>query len=557
MSFNSLNQLISEKFTSNLSNTTIRDRNYCYDSANNIAKITDNLLKEESIYGYDSDNKLLTITTSSTKQTFQYDNNGNLVNDGAGHLFSYNGKNQLISFQDNKGVQTKYTYYPNGLRKSKQVHDNDPIFFYYDLNTNPNILNEKQGAQTTSYLLTGNQRWMRIWSDGQRQSAQYYCQNSKDVIGLFDQQGNLQTTYAYDSYGEQSTSDKGHMSKAIVDLAANPFQYCGEYLDAESGLVYLRSRFYNPAIKRFMTRDKVPLLNRYNYAESNPIMFTDPSGRCIAFFIEAIVALTEIATEVEATVGAVAETGEVVGEAGAAEAAASAGGASSAAAGGGIISSATPAIAGSAALAAGYAGITSAGAAELFRRSNPGVSEDSIRASEQRHRAVSIAYPEWSDMQPGLRGGAIPNPFNPSGSDVNCVFTTLATAISAQTDNLVTSADIASVAGISERPVSREEIGHIIQRFGGRGHALSPVDISEAANHLPRGNFGNHFLFRLRLNNPYGEFHAVYGYVNESGLQLIDSQQNRYILPEEFGSRYESSVEIWPLSDLSWPMEID
>ena len=36
---------------------------------------------------------------------------------------------------------------------------------------------------------------------------------------------------------------------------SNPYRYSGEYLDFESGLYYLRARYYSPAIGRFANED--------------------------------------------------------------------------------------------------------------------------------------------------------------------------------------------------------------------------------------------------------------------------------------------------------------
>ena len=35
----------------------------------------------------------------------------------------------------------------------------------------------------------------------------------------------------------------------------NPFRYSGEYFDEETGFYYLRARYYDPSIGRFLTED--------------------------------------------------------------------------------------------------------------------------------------------------------------------------------------------------------------------------------------------------------------------------------------------------------------
>lgn len=65
----------------------------------------------------------------------------------------------------------------------------------------------------------------------------------------------------------------------------NPFRYCGEYYDKETEEVYLRARYYQPSVGRFLTSDSYtgvadePLsLHLYTYCENDGINMLDPSG---------------------------------------------------------------------------------------------------------------------------------------------------------------------------------------------------------------------------------------------------------------------------------------
>ena len=108
----------------------------------------------------------------------------------------------------------------------------------------------------------------------------------------------------------------------------NPFRYCGEYFDVESGAYYLRARYYDPSVGRFTQEDThwnasnmiygdepqqigeyedplgtsrytyAPQItavmqagNLYGYTGGNPLMFADPSGKAF-MFVTAIVGLT-------------------------------------------------------------------------------------------------------------------------------------------------------------------------------------------------------------------------------------------------------------------------
>ena len=67
---------------------------------------------------------------------------------------------------------------------------------------------------------------------------------------------------------------------------AGVFGYTDEQTDP-TALVYLRAKYYDPSIGRFLTADSIvpdPLKsggwNGYIYVGNNPIAFTDPSGHC-------------------------------------------------------------------------------------------------------------------------------------------------------------------------------------------------------------------------------------------------------------------------------------
>ncbi len=69
----------------------------------------------------------------------------------------------------------------------------------------------------------------------------------------------------------------------------NPFKYKGYYYDEETNLYYLKSRYYDSIIKRFISMDDYNYLdsnnynglNLYAYCLNNPVMYYDPSG-CLA-----------------------------------------------------------------------------------------------------------------------------------------------------------------------------------------------------------------------------------------------------------------------------------
>ena len=71
-----------------------------------------------------------------------------------------------------------------------------------------------------------------------------------------------------------------------MGTSGTTYGYTGEQHDSATGLLYLRARYYNPALRTFMGRDswsgnarKPQSMNGWSYVENNPVNLTDPTGR--------------------------------------------------------------------------------------------------------------------------------------------------------------------------------------------------------------------------------------------------------------------------------------
>ncbi|MEW6155033.1 MAG: RHS repeat-associated core domain-containing protein, partial [Actinomycetota bacterium] len=83
--------------------------------------------------------------------------------------------------------------------------------------------------------------------------------------------GEVVATFTYGPYGELSSA---------TGTATTPLRFAGEYTDTETGFVYLRARYYDPATGQFISRDPLTALTGepYLYAAGNPINAIDPLG---------------------------------------------------------------------------------------------------------------------------------------------------------------------------------------------------------------------------------------------------------------------------------------
>jgi RHS repeat-associated protein len=114
-------------------------------------------------------------------------------------------------------------------------------------------------------------------------NAFYHYDAQSTIMGLTDFTGHLQQRYVYDVWGQRAQIVPASSNNATP----NKFGYTGEALDPGTSLYFLRARYYDPSLGRFLTRDSFPgfdlwpqTLNRYVYVRNNPATLTDRTGHC-------------------------------------------------------------------------------------------------------------------------------------------------------------------------------------------------------------------------------------------------------------------------------------
>ena len=123
----------------------------------------------------------------------------------------------------------------------------------------------------------------------------YYVTNLQgDVLKIVykDEDDAIQVaaSYSYDPYGKVLSA-----TGALAEI--NPLRYRGYVYDSETGFYYLQSRYYDPAICRFINADSYASTgqgflgyNMFTYCNNKPVSNVDPTGHMIAYdmFEEAI-----------------------------------------------------------------------------------------------------------------------------------------------------------------------------------------------------------------------------------------------------------------------------
>ncbi len=135
-------------------------------------------------------------------------------------------------------------------------------------------LSEEKPADTTLYIY-GN--GLLAQEDETGEYLLYHFNNIGSTSAVTDMDGTIVHAYSYGTYGELLSGNREDIR----------FLYNGRYgvVTDENGLYYMRARYYNVDIKRFINQDVVegsiatsPSLNQYAYCQGNPVKLTDPFG---------------------------------------------------------------------------------------------------------------------------------------------------------------------------------------------------------------------------------------------------------------------------------------
>ena len=296
---------------------------YTYDNVGNIA--SENRNNFLTTYGYDALGQLTRVNDEWEEYTwtYAYDRGGNIVNkakyyytEGApgtpvetvaftygdanwkDKLTAYNGKaitydaignpltydgwtytwkaGRMLHSLVKSGTNAQFAYDHNGQRVKKTVNG---VVTEYTL-MGKDIVHLKKGADELHFYYDAQGKPGMMRYNGE---YYYYLYNLQgDVIAIIDDYANAVAEYYYDAWGKQ-TGCYGVMSQTLGKL--NPFRYRGYVYDEETGLYYLRSRYYNPEWGRFVNADRQfdanannCSLNLFCYCANNPISNYDNNG---------------------------------------------------------------------------------------------------------------------------------------------------------------------------------------------------------------------------------------------------------------------------------------
>lgn len=240
--------------------------------------------KGKDVYAYDATAVNGILEAGKTK--FYNDGNGNViwkVETAHGKTLTtyyyYDPEDRLTQISYPDGTYSQYVYNGDGLRVMMRDRAGNVTRYVW---SGSDVVNEYDNAWAPkkSYYLGASPEGQ---IEGADNAHYYHGDGLGSVMNLTDGQGVVTDTYDYDDFGQATV---------VQGSTANVYRYTGQQYDADSGLCYLRARYYDPETGRFLTRDpesgqinKPATFHAYMYCRNNPLSFVDPFGLDVIYIL--------------------------------------------------------------------------------------------------------------------------------------------------------------------------------------------------------------------------------------------------------------------------------
>ena len=269
-----------------------KETTYTYDAmGNRLTKTSDGTVTG---YTYNSLNQL----TGETGITYTYDANGSQTSqDGPSKTaaYTYDQQGRLTGAVVTTGGTTTtetYQYNWSGIRTSKTTNGVKTKYLIDPNGSLSQVIAELDSAGNLVTYYTRGSELISLHRNGESGTGtggagtsgtsaaetRYYQYDPNGSVRLLtDGTGAITDTYTYDAFGNLL---------AQTGTTVNSYLYNGQQYDANTGFYYLRARYMNPSTGTFISMDPAqgsifdPVsLHKYLYANANPVMNCDPSGR--------------------------------------------------------------------------------------------------------------------------------------------------------------------------------------------------------------------------------------------------------------------------------------
>lgn len=240
--------------------------------------------RETEIFQYDADGNLVERDSSVRgKKTFKYERGdrlserekivyiydavGNLIEKSSGieaTYFRYDADNQVVGVIKN-GRETEFEYDAFGRRTSKR--SNGVLMnFVWDESV---LLSESKDSQlVTEYV---HEQFVPLAKFGKNGVETYHTDYLGTPKEVTNERGEIVWQGVYDEYGRVD---------AVKNQTEQNIRFQGQYEDAETGLFYNLSRYYDADSCRYINQDPLGLVGDFNFYKycRNPINWLDPWG---------------------------------------------------------------------------------------------------------------------------------------------------------------------------------------------------------------------------------------------------------------------------------------
>ncbi len=269
---------------------------YAYDALGQLIRVDDGQENATWLYTYDNGGNIrskqkfaLGVTTGEPLESkhFSYSNDawrdqltavdgvaitydaiGNPLSDGTWSYTWQNGR-QLQKMQK-QGETVEFVYNENGLRVQKTATSTGVT--KYTLH-GKNVVHMTSGTDELHFFYDAQNRPAVVVYNG---TAYAYVKSLQgDTVAILDENGNAVVSYGYDAWGAPLWCT-GELAETLGKV--QPFRYRGYVFDEETGLYYLRSRYYNAQWGRFVNADSILTKNLFAYCSSSPVNNKDAKG---------------------------------------------------------------------------------------------------------------------------------------------------------------------------------------------------------------------------------------------------------------------------------------
>jgi RHS repeat-associated protein len=218
---------------------------------------------------YDADNRLATVDGNSVS----LDNSGNLLSGPLTNdtfaTYVYDKRNRLLNAA---GITNGYDALNN--RIGQTYGTNVSIFVMNPVASLPQMLMRIKNGVTNYYVYGPGLLYQVTETPAATNTLTYHYDYRGSTIALTADNGNVTDRMGYSLYATMNYR---------IGTNDTPFLFNGQYgiQSDPNGLLYMRARYYNPFLCRFLNPDPSGFsggMNFFTYANGNPANNTDPTG---------------------------------------------------------------------------------------------------------------------------------------------------------------------------------------------------------------------------------------------------------------------------------------